>query len=91
MLTTSMDVSAGLGRYEFDLPAELFGAVELSAYRYGASGLPTRKSRVVYIGRWRGQLQIATTQDQPEYRPGERATLKFKLTDEQGRPGGRER
>ena len=40
---------------------------------------------MIYVRQARA-LRIATTQDQPEYRPGERATLKFTLTDQQGRP-----
>ena len=45
VLTTSMEIADGRGQYQLDLPAELFGAVELCAYRYDAGGLPTRKSR----------------------------------------------
>lgn len=85
MLTDVVEMSGGRGEYEFDLPPELFGTIQLCAYRYGAVGLPVRKTRVIYVGQ-PGELQIQTTLDQSEYRPGDRAKLTFTLTDDEGRP-----
>ena len=51
----------------------------------GSEGLPVRQSRVIHIRPARA-LSIKMTTDRPEYRPGERASLTFALTDEHGKP-----
>jgi type II secretory pathway pseudopilin PulG len=84
MLTDTIDMAGGRGQYQFDLPPELFGTLELVAYRYGAAGLPVRKSRVIYV-RQAGALKIETKLDRNQYRPGGHAKLSFRLTDQQGR------
>ena len=85
MLTDLVPMSNGRGHYDFDLPPELFGTIELSAYRYGTAGLPVRKTQVIYVRQPRA-LRIETTLDRKEYRPGERAKLRFRLTDGHRRP-----
>ncbi len=85
MLTDAIEMSGGRGEYQLDLPPELFGTIELVAYRYGAAGLPESKSRVIYV-RQAGALKIETRLDRDEYRPGQHARLSFRLTDQQGRP-----
>ncbi len=85
MLTDVIPMSEGRGEYQFDLPPELFGTIELCAYRYGTAGLPVRKTRVIYVHQ-AGELEIETVLDQEEYRPGNRARLTFTLTDDQGNP-----
>ena len=85
IVTDQLEMTQGRGQYEFDLPPELSGTIELCAYRYGVSGLPVRKSRVLYV-RPAADLQVRTELDRPEYRPGDKAQLRFTLTDAQGRP-----
>ena len=85
MLTGVAEMQNGRSDSQIDLPADLFGTFEFCAYRYGADGLPYRKRRVVYI-RQADELRIDVTQDRPEYRPGARAKLQFRLTDARGRP-----
>jgi hypothetical protein len=85
ILTESVPVANGRGDYAFDLPPEVFGTIELSAYRFGSAGLPVRKTRLIFV-RQGNQLNIRTALDQPEYRPGNRARLVFTLTDKQGSP-----
>jgi hypothetical protein len=84
-LTETINLTDGRGEYPIDLPPDLFGAVELCAYRFGAEGLPVRKTRTLYIHQAR-QLNIRATLDQPEYRPGHHARLQVALTDSQGTP-----
>src|SRR5262249_18537515 len=62
-----------------DLPPEVYGTLEVFAYRNAADGFPVRKTRVLYI-RPPGQINIETTLDKKEYRPGNRARLLFALT-----------
>ena len=85
MLTHVLAMSNGKGEVQFDLPAELFGTIELYAYRYGADGLPIRKRRVLYVGQAQ-ELHIDVTHSRPEYRPGERARLQFRLSTRDGKP-----
>ncbi|MHC4178703.1 MAG: anti-sigma factor family protein, partial [Planctomycetota bacterium] len=85
MLCDAIEMADGRGQYQLDLPPELFGTFELVAYRYGEAGLPVGKSRVIYV-RQAGAVQIETSLDRDEYRPGGHAKLSFRLTDGEGRP-----
>jgi hypothetical protein len=85
LLSDTVELIDGKGEHTLDLPAELFGTIELVAYRFGPTGLPVRKSRVVYVTPAKG-LKIHATLDRPEYRPGRSANLKLALTDDNGRP-----
>jgi hypothetical protein len=85
ILTETIEMAKGRGEYEFDLPAELFGTVELCAYRFDAKGFPIRKTRALYIRQAR-QLNVKATLDRAEYRPGRQAQLQIALTNPQGKP-----
>ncbi len=85
LLTQSVAISQGQGQLHFDIPLELFGTVEIQAYRFGTRGLANRKSRVVYIHQAR-QIAVEASLDRPEYRPGQPAKIELNLKDEQGRP-----
>jgi uncharacterized protein YfaS (alpha-2-macroglobulin family) len=85
LLTQTIEVTSGHGEEEFDLPAELFGTVQLCAYRFGEDGLPVAKTRALYI-RQAGDLDIKAALDQQEYRPGKQARLRLTLSDRQGHP-----
>ncbi|MGB6045895.1 MAG: hypothetical protein WBF93_22260, partial [Pirellulales bacterium] len=85
MVSQRIEMSAGNGQLAFDLPPDLFGTIRLVAYRFGPSGLAVSRERTIYVKQSR-QLNIQTTLDQDEYRPGEPANLRFTLTDEQGQP-----
>jgi hypothetical protein len=85
LLSETVAMSAGKGEHTLDLPADLFGTIELVSYRFGPSGLPVRKSRVVYVSPPEG-LKVRATLDRTEYRPGRQATLNLALTDDKGKP-----
>ncbi|TVS14396.1 MAG: hypothetical protein EA424_19565, partial [Planctomycetaceae bacterium] len=85
MLSSQIEMRDGRGSLELDLPPELFGTLELMAYRFGATGLPVRKTRTLLVQQAR-QIEIRATMDQDEYRPGVRATIQLSLTDPDGRP-----
>jgi uncharacterized protein YfaS (alpha-2-macroglobulin family) len=91
VLTESLALTNGRGAYQFDLPLELFGTIEINAYRFPpapqatAVVLPVRKSRVIYV-RAVSQVRIQAKLDRDEYRPGEKAKIKFQLTDALGKP-----
>ncbi|MFO0843938.1 MAG: alpha-2-macroglobulin family protein [Gemmataceae bacterium] len=86
MLSRTVEMKGGQGELTFDIPQELFGTVQLVAYRFlSPHGLPVRKARVVYIAPPNG-LRVNATLDQGEYRPGKEATLNLRLFDDKGRP-----
>ncbi|MFO0930531.1 MAG: MG2 domain-containing protein [Gemmataceae bacterium] len=86
LLSQTIELSGGRGEQVVDLPADLFGTLQLVAYRFvGPEGLPFRKTRVLYVTPPDG-LQVHATLDQPEYQPGKQATLNLRLTDGKGRP-----
>lgn len=85
LLTQTVPVAHGRGEYQLDLPPEVFGTLQLSAYRMGNQGLAERKSRLLYVSQAQ-DLKLQVAQDKPEYRPGEQATLNFTLTDSSGKP-----
>ncbi|HZT79280.1 MAG TPA: alpha-2-macroglobulin family protein, partial [Gemmataceae bacterium] len=85
ILTDSIDMRSGKGERAIDLPAELFGTVELCAYRFGEQGLAVRKTRALFIRQTR-RLDLKAKLDQKEYRPGGKAKLALTLTDPKGKP-----
>jgi uncharacterized protein YfaS (alpha-2-macroglobulin family) len=85
LLSSTIAMSNGQGSHSLDLPPEVFGTLEICAYRINPDGQAVRKTRMVYIHP-PGQVHIKTTLDQQEYRPGHKARLQFHLTDAQGRP-----
>jgi len=85
ILTESIDMKSGQGTYQFDLPPDIFGTVELCAYRFGADGVPVRKTRVIYV-RPASEVRIGVTLDKQEYRPGKKAKLNFVLTGADNKP-----
>ncbi|HQL55421.1 MAG TPA: alpha-2-macroglobulin family protein, partial [Phycisphaerae bacterium] len=85
LLTESVEMSGGRGEYQFDLPPDVCGTIELLAYRFGDAGLPVRKSGVIYVHP-AGQLALTAALDASEYRPGGQAKLTLQITNEQGQP-----
>ena len=71
VLTTMVDVQAGRGQTEVDLPPDLFGTIELCAYRFGVAGLAVRKSRLIYVEQ-AGELAVQATFDAPNTGPARR-------------------
>ncbi len=85
LLTAAIPVAKGRGEYGLDLPPELSGTMQLSAYRLGPKGNKGVKTRLVYI-RPASQVTITTTLDRPEYQPASVAKLRFQLADPLGKP-----
>jgi len=85
LLTETVEMVNGRGEQQFDLPPDLFGTIEILAYRFGPTGLPVRRSRVIYVEQ-AGDLSVTAELDRGEYRPGEQARLVLHLADETGAP-----
>ena len=86
VLTNSVDVRDGRGKYTLDLSPGISGTVELVAYRFDSeSGLPMRRTRIVYV-KPSSDLVLKASLDKQEYRPGETAKLSLQLTGKDGKP-----
>jgi len=85
LLTQWLDVKDGKAGTKLDLPASVFGTLELHAYQILSSGEIIRDARVVYVNP-RDELKIKVSQNQDVYRPGEANSIKFEVTDAAGKP-----
>ncbi len=83
-LMTALDVAGGRGELALDLPADLFGTLELRAYRILPDGNMTGDSRIVQVRR-ADDLRIAAQLDKKSYQPAEKALLDLLVT--RGRDG----
>jgi hypothetical protein len=85
LLTRWLDVASGRASYQLDLPAELFGTLEVHAYQILGSGEVVRDSRVVYV-QPRDDLSIRVQADKDVYLPGAAGKIRFHITDREGKP-----
>ncbi len=75
----------GKADYKLDLPASVFGTLEIHAYQTLATGEIIRDSRVVYVNP-AADLKIDVRADKDTYLPGEKGTIRFEVTDSAGKP-----
>src|SRR5262249_30362817 len=85
MLTKWLDVKGGKASAKLDLPAALFGTLEVHAYQMLASGEILRDSRVVYVNP-PSDLKVEVKADKDVYLPGAEGTITFQVTDAAGKP-----
>ncbi len=85
LLTRWLDVKDGKAEQRLDLPATVFGTLELHAYQMLAAGDIIRDSRVVYV-HTPGDLKIAVKADKDEYLPGKEGKIRFQVTNAKGEP-----
>src|SRR5262249_6398971 len=67
-----------------DLPAHLFGTLEVHAYQVLASGEVVRDARVVYVNP-ASELKIKVTPDREVYLPGAKGVVHLEVTDSAGK------
>ena len=84
ILTRTLMLEGGRGELRVPLTSDVFGTVELHAYRVLADGTLMRDARVLYV-QPPTQLKVEVARDKPVYRPGEKAKIRFKVLDQQGR------
>lgn len=86
LLSALIEMTDGRGEQAIDLPPDLFGTLQIVAYRFvGPEGLPYRQTRLLYVAA-ANEIKVQATLDQPEYQPGKQATLHLRLTDGKGKP-----
>lgn len=85
MLTRWLDVKNNAATAKIDLPAHLFGTLEVHAYTVLSGGEIVRDSRVLYVNP-ADELKIDVKADKGVYQPGEEGTIRFTVTDSKGKP-----
>ena len=76
VLMKSVDIEQGQGALALDLPADLFGTLELRGYRIQRDGNIIGDTKVIQVRR-ADSLKIEAKLDKETYRPGEKALLDF--------------
>lgn len=95
ILTHSVDVESGKAKYNWTIPQDIFGTLEIHAYQLTSrSGVFIRDSRVIYVHP-ASELKIKVTPEIDQYRPrnssdknpfGADTFIKFQVTDSRGNP-----
>ncbi len=78
--TRAAPVQAGRADFAIDLSPDLYGTLELHAYKVLADSSLVRDSRVVVVDAPR-ELNIAVSADRESYLPGDTAAVAFQTTD----------
>ncbi|MHC4916779.1 MAG: MG2 domain-containing protein, partial [Planctomycetota bacterium] len=84
VLMKTIDVQGGTGQLAFDLPEDLFGTVQLHAYRIASDGNVAGDTKIIQVRR-ADDLRISAAMGKKTYRPAEKAIIEFAVT---GRDGG---
>jgi len=84
-------VSGGTATFEVQLPPALTGSLELAASPSPSTRLLGPLKNLGWASRWIAvaeprALSVTIAPDQPEYRPGSEAKLRFEVKDAQGKP-----
>jgi hypothetical protein len=85
LLTKWLDVKDGKAADKLDLPANVFGTLEVHAYQMLGSGEIVRDGRVVYVHP-REDLKIDVKASQDVFLPGAKGEIRFQVTDAAGKP-----
>lgn len=85
VLTQALDLVSGFCETELDLPPDLFGTLEIRAFRLLPSGELVGGTRIIQVNPPQG-LHIDIALDRSSYRPGEQALLRFTVTRPSGAP-----
>lgn len=83
LLTLTVPLQGGRARHGFDIPPDLFGAIEVRAYCVMPNGDILRDARLVYVEP-ASDLKIDVVAGKDVYEPGEDAKIRFHVTDRSG-------
>jgi len=84
-LTQVVDVKQGRGELALDLPDDLFGTLELHAYRVMPDGQLVGDARIIQVAR-ADDIKIQAQLDREVYRPAEKALLRLAVSRSDGEP-----
>jgi 5-hydroxyisourate hydrolase-like protein (transthyretin family) len=85
--TRSTRVQDGKAEFAVDVSADLYGTLELHAYKVLLDGTIVRDTRLVVVDA-PNEIDIAVTADKDTYLPGEMATIDFQTSDVQNLDAG---
>jgi hypothetical protein len=85
VLTKSITVRNGKGRFKLNLTPEITGSLWLHAYVVTQGSNIVRDTRFCYVHA-ADDLSIDLHTDKDEYEPGQDGSIVFKVTDQNGRP-----
>ena len=85
--TRSARVQDGKAEFAVDVSPDLYGTLELHAYKVLLEGTIVRDTRVVVVDA-PNDLAISVTADQDTYLPGENATINFQTSEAGGQGAG---
>jgi 5-hydroxyisourate hydrolase-like protein (transthyretin family) len=81
--TRSLDIKNGRAEADVDLTADMFGTLELHAYKILRTGHIARDTRLVVVDA-ANDLSLAISGDQDTYLPGGTAAISFQVSDKDG-------
>ncbi|MBI4026891.1 MAG: hypothetical protein HY360_18040 [Verrucomicrobia bacterium] len=84
-LTRSVEIQKGIGQTALDLPADLFGTMEIHAYRILPDGNIIGDAKVIQINR-ADDLKITASLEKETFRPAEKAVLQLAVNRKNGDP-----
>ena len=83
ILTRDVDFQDGRAELSFTATPQMAGTLDFDAYLFGADARPIADHRLVFV-QPADELKIDTSSDQPDYRPGSEARIRFRVTDSHG-------
>ncbi|HUP04774.1 MAG TPA: MG2 domain-containing protein, partial [Bryobacteraceae bacterium] len=83
VLTRDVDLVNGRADLSLTASAELAGAVDFNAYLFSGSAQPVADHRLAFV-QPAEELNIETTSDAAEYKPGGEARIRFRVTNSKG-------
>ncbi len=84
-MASTCEIESGRARSRLTLPPEMFGSLELHAYKVMADGEIVRDTRIVYVHPPE-ELIVAIQGDKSQYAPAGEAKITFRVTDRTGKP-----
>src|SRR5271166_301162 len=83
VLTRDVDLFNGQAELSLTATPDLAGTLDLNAYLFGADARPVGDHRLVFV-QPADELKIETASDEPVYKPGEEAHVRFRVTNTRG-------
>ncbi len=83
LLTRQLRLRGGKAKLRLPLSSDSFGTLELHAYTIDGDGQISRDGRVLYV-QPSSALKVSVLPNKKVYRPGEKALIRFRVTDASG-------
>lgn len=84
LATRIVDVKEGRGHLDLPLSSDFSGTLEMHAYVIPHDGNIVRDTKIVYVSP-ASDLTVAARPDRKVYKPGDKAVIRFEVTDRNGK------